>query len=138
MHRRVENIQLLPALPLMLRGTTSKCFSFQSFVFDNQTLVEYNLPVNESCLCRYKPNDYYLEELIEEWCEGVIQDDNQNKEEFSSCNKTYLGRPQSLLLEKVAMHLQKSNSESLTIDLKGLTKVGLTSYSESYVWQIYL
>ncbi|XP_075638048.1 pentatricopeptide repeat-containing protein At5g02830, chloroplastic isoform X1 [Castanea sativa] len=71
----------------------------------------------------YKPNDYYLEELIEEWCEGVIQVDNQNKEEFSSCNKTYLGRPQSLLLEKIAMHLQKSNSERLTIDLQGLTKV---------------
>lgn len=36
------------------------------------------------------------------------------------------------------MHLQKSNSERLTIDLQGLTKVGLTSYGESYVWQIYL
>jgi hypothetical protein len=62
-------------------------------------------------------------ELIEEWCAGVIQDDNQNKGEFSSCNKTYSGRPQSILLEKIAMHLQKSNAECLAIDLWGLTKV---------------
>ncbi|GMY14673.1 pentatricopeptide repeat-containing protein At5g02830, chloroplastic [Fagus crenata] len=71
----------------------------------------------------YKPNDYYLEELIEEWCEGVIQDDNLNKGEFSSCNKAFSGRPQSTLLEKIAMHLQKSNADRLAIDLRGLTKV---------------
>lgn len=71
----------------------------------------------------YKSNDYYLEALIEEWCEGVIQDNNQNQGECSSCNKTDLGRPESLLLEKIATHLQKSNAERLSIDLQGLTKV---------------
>ncbi|KAE8099510.1 hypothetical protein FH972_017487 [Carpinus fangiana] len=71
----------------------------------------------------YKSNDYYLEALIEEWCEGVIQNNNQNQGECSSCNKTNLGRPESLLLEKIATHLQKSNAERLSIDLQGLTKV---------------
>ncbi|POO02483.1 Tetratricopeptide-like helical domain containing protein [Trema orientale] len=72
----------------------------------------------------YKPNDYYLKQLIEEWCEGVIQGNNQNLNQgaFSS-SKTDRERPQSLLLEKVAEHLQKHIAESLTIDLQGLTKV---------------
>ncbi|KAG8376505.1 hypothetical protein BUALT_Bualt09G0070400 [Buddleja alternifolia] len=69
----------------------------------------------------YKPNDYYLKQLIEEWCEGVIQNEHQNKGPFAS-RMTDFG-PQSLLLEKVAEHLQDSNSESLSIDLRGLTKV---------------
>ncbi|KAG2690319.1 hypothetical protein I3843_09G177600 [Carya illinoinensis] len=71
----------------------------------------------------YKSNDYYLEALIEEWCEGVLQDANQSHGEFSSCNKANFGRPQSILLEKVATHLQKSEAESLAIDLQGLTKL---------------
>ncbi|KAF4396301.1 hypothetical protein F8388_019847 [Cannabis sativa] len=70
----------------------------------------------------YRSNDFYLKQLIEEWCEGVIQCDNQNQEEFSS-SMTDTERPQSLLLEKVAEHLQKNIAESLTIDLQGLTKV---------------
>ncbi|RVW39678.1 Pentatricopeptide repeat-containing protein, chloroplastic [Vitis vinifera] len=71
----------------------------------------------------YKSNDYYLKELIEEWCEGVIQDNNLNQSKFSSVNRADWGRPQSLLLEKVAAHLQKSVAESLAIDLQGLTQV---------------
>ncbi|XP_059646945.1 pentatricopeptide repeat-containing protein At5g02830, chloroplastic isoform X2 [Cornus florida] len=71
----------------------------------------------------YKSNDYYLKQLIEEWCEGVIQDNNQNRCHSSSYNRTDLGGPQSLLLEKVAAQLQKGNAESLAIDLQGLTKV---------------
>ncbi|KAM7468145.1 hypothetical protein LguiB_015707 [Lonicera macranthoides] len=74
----------------------------------------------------YKSNDYYLEQLIEEWCEGIIiQDNNQNEgQQRDSCNRTKdLGGPQSLLLEKVAAHLQKSDAESLAVDLRGLTKV---------------
>ncbi|KAL8480367.1 hypothetical protein ACS0TY_027056 [Phlomoides rotata] len=69
----------------------------------------------------YKPNDYYLKQLIEEWCEGVIQNEHQNKGQFAS-NITDFGR-QSLLLEKVAEHLHDNNAESLSIDLRGLTKV---------------
>lgn len=68
----------------------------------------------------YKPNDYYLKELIEEWCEEVIQG---NSQKLSPCDKTDLRRPQSMLLEKVAAHLQKSIAESLAIDLQGLSKV---------------
>lgn len=73
--------------------------------------------------CRYKANDTYLKELIEEWCEGVIQDKNQNQGEVTLCRRTNSQRPQSLLLEKVAVHLRKSAAENLAIDLQGLTKV---------------
>ncbi|CAA2972374.1 pentatricopeptide repeat-containing At5g02830, chloroplastic [Olea europaea subsp. europaea] len=69
----------------------------------------------------YKPNDYYLKQLIEEWCEGVIQDSSHNEGRFTS-RRTDFG-PHSLLLEKVAEHLQESNVERLSIDLQGLTKV---------------
>ncbi|KAK7337019.1 hypothetical protein VNO77_17576 [Canavalia gladiata] len=71
----------------------------------------------------YRPNDYYLEELIEEWCEGVIQDNREKQGEFSSSNKSELERPQSLLLEKIAVHLLKRVSDILAIDVQGLTKV---------------
>ncbi|KAJ8754062.1 hypothetical protein K2173_001960 [Erythroxylum novogranatense] len=70
----------------------------------------------------YKSNDYYLKQLLEEWCEGVIQDNNKSQE-FASSKGTELGRPHSLLLEKVAAYLQSSVAESLVIDLHGLTKV---------------
>ncbi|KAK4419153.1 Pentatricopeptide repeat-containing protein, chloroplastic [Sesamum alatum] len=69
----------------------------------------------------YKPNDHYLKQLIEEWCEGVIQNGHRKKAQFAS-RITDFG-PQSLLLEKVAEHLQDSNAESLSIDLRGLSKV---------------
>ncbi|KAH6825718.1 Tetratricopeptide repeat superfamily protein [Perilla frutescens var. hirtella] len=68
----------------------------------------------------YKPNDYYLKQLIEDWCEGVIQTECQNKGQFAS-HTTDFGR-QSLLLEKVTEYLKDSNG-SLFIDLRGLTKV---------------
>ncbi|KAG4916295.1 hypothetical protein JHK87_053852 [Glycine soja] len=71
----------------------------------------------------YKPNDYYLEELIEEWCEGVIQNNREKQGEFSSSNKSESERPQSLLLEKIAAHLLKRVADILAIDVQGLTKV---------------
>ncbi|KAK7245191.1 hypothetical protein RIF29_40026 [Crotalaria pallida] len=71
----------------------------------------------------YKPNDYYLEELIEEWCEGVIQDNAEKQGEFSSSNKSELERPHSLLLEKIAVHLLNRVADILTIDVQELTKV---------------
>ena len=76
--------------------------------------------------CRYKPNDYYLEELIEEWCEGVIQDNGENQREFSSSNISESERPQSLLLEKIAAHLLKRVADILAIDVQGLTKVPIS------------
>jgi len=72
---------------------------------------------------RYKPNDYYLEMLIEEWCEGVIQDNEEYGGEFSSSKKSEIERPQSLLLEKIASHLLKRVADILAIDVQGLTKV---------------
>lgn len=72
--------------------------------------------------CRFKSNDHYLKELIEEWCEGVIQHNNQSQKGLTSSKGTNL-RPQSLLLEKVAEHLQKCTTDKLTVDLRGLTKV---------------
>ncbi|KAL5546242.1 hypothetical protein UlMin_005929 [Ulmus minor] len=73
----------------------------------------------------YKSNDYYLKQLIEEWCEGVLQDNNKPNqlEELSSNNKVYKEKPQTLLLEKVAEHIQNHTAESLAIDLQGLAKV---------------
>ncbi|XP_071705828.1 pentatricopeptide repeat-containing protein At5g02830, chloroplastic [Rutidosis leptorrhynchoides] len=73
----------------------------------------------------FKPNDYYLKELVEEWCEGIIQDNHRPPGQLNSNNRRDLGRPQSLLLEKVASHLQKGKAEaqSIAVDLRGLTKV---------------
>ncbi|KAI4349215.1 hypothetical protein L6164_009835 [Bauhinia variegata] len=71
----------------------------------------------------YKSCDRYLQELIEEWCEGVIQDNREDEDESSSSNKSGLERPQSLLLEKIAAHLQKRVADILAIDVQGLTKV---------------
>ncbi|KAM7255223.1 hypothetical protein ACFE04_020464 [Oxalis oulophora] len=71
----------------------------------------------------YKSNDYYLKELIEEWCEGVICHNSQKQGEFDNRRKGDLGRPWSHLIEKVATHLEMSNTESLAIDLQELTKV---------------
>ncbi|KAI3799489.1 hypothetical protein L1987_34787 [Smallanthus sonchifolius] len=70
----------------------------------------------------FKPNDYYLKELIEEWCEGIIQDNHRSQGELKNTSRKDLGRPHSLLLEKVASHLQKG-TQSIAVDLRGLTKV---------------
>lgn len=72
---------------------------------------------------RYRSNDYCLKQLIEEWCEGVIQGNNQKMQEFTSSQGAGLSGSGSLLLEKVAVHLQKNLAESLAVDLQGLTKV---------------
>lgn len=79
---------------------------------------------------RYKPADYYLKLLIEEWCEGDVQNRSQNKGQLTSCDTAALG-PQSLLLEKVAEHLQDGNADSLSIDLRGLSRVQPLSYFPS-------
>ncbi|KAJ0244038.1 Pentatricopeptide repeat-containing protein [Hirschfeldia incana] len=71
----------------------------------------------------YKPNDHFLKELIEEWCEGVIQETSQSQNKGSDQEGNYFGRPVSVLIEKVATHLQERTSGHLAIDLQGLTKV---------------
>ncbi|RZC76553.1 hypothetical protein C5167_000734 [Papaver somniferum] len=75
---------------------------------------------------RYSSNDSYLKELIEEWCEGVIQGRNQNQEilgQNGSRDKTAVDKSHSLLFEKVATHLQKDITETRAVDIRGLTKV---------------
>ncbi|KAL2933829.1 hypothetical protein RDABS01_016948 [Bienertia sinuspersici] len=69
----------------------------------------------------HKPNDYYLKLLIEEWCEGVIQESSQQGE--SDSPKADIGETRSLLLERVATHLRKNTTKSLAVDIQGLTKV---------------
>ncbi|GJW26795.1 pentatricopeptide repeat-containing protein [Tanacetum coccineum] len=115
-----------------------------SILMDCYTIVTYNTLLRartrygslievQQCLSIYrdmrkagfKPNDYYLKELIEEWCEGIIQDNNRSQGRINSSNKRDLGGPQSLLLEKVASHLEMGNAEaqSIAVDVQGLTKV---------------
>ncbi|XP_043710490.1 pentatricopeptide repeat-containing protein At5g02830, chloroplastic [Telopea speciosissima] len=87
----------------------------------------------------YNSNDYYLKQLIEKWCEGVIQDSDQNQgllASGSSSIKTDLKKPQSFLLEKVAGHLQKDIAESLVMDLQGLTKVEARIVVLAVLWMI--
>ncbi|XP_077217484.1 tetratricopeptide repeat (TPR)-like superfamily protein isoform X2 [Tasmannia lanceolata] len=74
----------------------------------------------------YSSNDYFLRELLAEWCEGVIKDSDQNQgllRPRNSCEVTDAQKPQSLLLEKIAMYLQKDTAKSLAVNLRGLTKV---------------
>ncbi|CAI0472457.1 unnamed protein product [Linum tenue] len=71
----------------------------------------------------YNANDYYLKQLIEEWCEGVIQHNGPRQDRSSGQTGTATGRPHNLLLEKVAAHLQNGISGRVAINLQGLTKV---------------
>ncbi|KAG9453301.1 hypothetical protein H6P81_006205 [Aristolochia fimbriata] len=71
----------------------------------------------------YRSNDYFLKELLEEWCEGVIKNNDQCQGLKESHNRTLRDPPPSTLLEKVALHLQKDIPECLTIDLSRLSKV---------------
>nr|BAC42187.2 unknown protein [Arabidopsis thaliana] len=71
----------------------------------------------------YKPNDHFLKELIEEWCEGVIQENGRSQDKISDQEGDNAGRPVSLLIEKVATHMQERTAGNLAIDLQGLTKI---------------
>ncbi|KAL9239269.1 hypothetical protein vseg_013608 [Gypsophila vaccaria] len=70
----------------------------------------------------YKSNDDYLKLLIGEWCEGVLQNNNQERE-YKLRDKADIGGLRSLLLDRVATQLQKNTAESLAVDIQGLTKV---------------
>lgn len=74
----------------------------------------------------YSPNDYFLKELIEEWCEGVITGANRNEGivyRSDLRDRIDRGAPQNIFLEKVAAYLQRDVSKSMVLDLRGLTKV---------------
>ncbi|WOL08478.1 pentatricopeptide repeat-containing protein [Canna indica] len=71
----------------------------------------------------YQANDYYLKELIEEWCEGVLCSKDQSRNLLDNYSGTDSRKPYNLLLEKVAIHLQRDVGDSQSIDIRGLTKV---------------
>ncbi|XP_020591216.1 pentatricopeptide repeat-containing protein At5g02830, chloroplastic isoform X2 [Phalaenopsis equestris] len=74
----------------------------------------------------YNSNDYYLKELLEEWCEGILCSNSQKKnlnstdERFSLNNSKKLSWP---LLERMATFLQKDTDDYQAIDIRGLSKV---------------
>ncbi|KAH9623192.1 hypothetical protein KSS87_001357 [Heliosperma pusillum] len=70
----------------------------------------------------YKPSDYYLKLLIEEWCEGVLQKNNQESE-YKLRGRADIDGLRSLLIDRVATHLQKSTTKSLVVDIQALTKI---------------
>lgn len=75
----------------------------------------------------YSSNDYFLKELLEEWCEGVIKNSELGPVQmtYPSCSsgKAKTDKPQSLLLEKIAVLLQKDFVKGSSVDLRGLSKV---------------
>nr|UPT48545.1 pentatricopeptide repeat protein AaPPR274 [Agave angustifolia] len=86
----------------------------------------------------YSANDYYLKELIEEWCEGVIRS-NQDRALTDIQKKHKIAhskRPHGLLLEKVAAHLQKDVGDNQAIDIRGLTQVEARIVVLSVLWKI--
>lgn len=76
---------------------------------------------------RYSSNDYFLKELLEEWCEGVIKNSELGPVQmtYPSCSsgKAKTDKSQSLLLEKIAVLLQKDFVKGSSVDLRGLSKV---------------
>uniref|UniRef100_A0A0A9DEC0 Pentacotripeptide-repeat region of PRORP domain-containing protein n=1 Tax=Arundo donax TaxID=35708 RepID=A0A0A9DEC0_ARUDO len=71
----------------------------------------------------YQANDYYLKELIVEWCEGVLSS-GSGKRDFYNLDLQY-NRKESfnLLLEKVAIFLQEDVDQNQIVDVRGLSKV---------------
>lgn len=63
--------------------------------------------------------------MIEEWCEGVLCSKDQSHNLLGSDNYSEANsrKPYNLLLEKIAIHLQRDAGGSQAIDIRGLTKV---------------
>lgn len=65
--------------------------------------------------------------MLEEWCEGVIKNSELGPVQmtYPSCSsgKVKTDKPQSLLLEKIAVLLQKDFVKGSSVDLRGLSKV---------------
>lgn len=74
----------------------------------------------------YRSNDYFLKKLLEEWSEEVIKESERNQDSSfanNSYDKTDTCKPQCLLLEKVAVLLQKDFAKGSSVDLRGLSMV---------------
>ncbi|XP_062210853.1 pentatricopeptide repeat-containing protein At5g02830, chloroplastic [Phragmites australis] len=71
----------------------------------------------------YEANDYYLKELIVEWCEGVLSSHSGNRGFYDLDLKHKKKESFNLLLEKVATFLQEDVDQNQTVDVRGLSKV---------------
>ncbi|KAL6645770.1 hypothetical protein ACP70R_017378 [Stipagrostis hirtigluma subsp. patula] len=72
---------------------------------------------------RYQANDYYLKELIVEWCEGVLSSGNGNRDFYGVDLKHKRKESFNLFLEKVATFLQEDADQNQIVDVRGLSKV---------------
>lgn len=85
----------------------------------------------------YRANDYYLKELLEEWCEGIISGNQGRALTIPKKHKiSHSKKPYGLLLEKVAAHLKKDVGVNHAIDIRGLTKVEARIVVLSVLWKI--
>ncbi|KAL6648330.1 hypothetical protein ACP70R_012554 [Stipagrostis hirtigluma subsp. patula] len=71
----------------------------------------------------YQANDYYLKELIVEWCEGVLSSGNGNRDFYGVDLKHKRKESFNLFLEKVATFLQEDADQNQIVDVRGLSKV---------------
>lgn len=73
----------------------------------------------------FQANDYYLKELIVEWCEGVLSSRSDNQDFYNLDLQPETERKESfnLFLEKVVTVLQKDTDQNQIVDVRGLSKV---------------
>ncbi|KAG0551600.1 hypothetical protein BDA96_01G437200 [Sorghum bicolor] len=71
----------------------------------------------------YQANDYYLKELIMEWCEGVLSSRGDNQDFYNLDLQPKRKESFNLFLEKVVTVLQKDTDQNQTVDVRGLSKV---------------
>ncbi|CAL4922127.1 unnamed protein product [Urochloa decumbens] len=71
----------------------------------------------------YEANDYYLKELIVEWCEGVLSSGSDNRDFYNLDLQPKRKESFNLFLEKVVTVLQKDVDQNQIVDVRGLSKV---------------
>ncbi|CAN6289804.1 unnamed protein product [Urochloa humidicola] len=71
----------------------------------------------------YEANDYYLKELIVEWCEGVLSSGSGNRDFYNLDLQPKRKESFNLFLEKVVTVLQKDVDQNQIVDVRGLSKV---------------
>ncbi|KAG8096451.1 hypothetical protein GUJ93_ZPchr0013g34199 [Zizania palustris] len=74
----------------------------------------------EMRMAGYQTNDYYLKNLIVEWCEGVFSSSSGSQEFYQLDQRKESFK---LFLEKVTTVLQKDVDQNQTVDVRGLSKV---------------
>ncbi|OEL22079.1 Pentatricopeptide repeat-containing protein [Dichanthelium oligosanthes] len=71
----------------------------------------------------YQANDYYLKELIVEWCEGVLSSGSDNRDFYNFDLQPKRKESFNLFLEKVVTVLQKDVDQNQIVDVRDLSKV---------------